>query len=679
MVWEYESKKGGILMGLINYTAKGDFIQLNDSSNNKIEYFSLYGKLTQESTTGKNLLENTAESQTVNGVTFTVNEDGSVTANGTATDTVYNPVLCDINLNAGEKYIISGGISNTKKVTIHYQADYTQLNVSSIGGDREVTIPITGVYRIYIYTYTGEIYDNETFYPMLRLASIADATYEPYTGSIASPNPDYPQEIEVAGGSGSVEVKSVGKNILNPAWLPTKIVNGVTCTNNGDNTWTFSGSETGDSLAYGFSATFTKETTPIQFKKAGYYRLSVTGMSLGTADQYFYVNLHYNGVNHLNMLNSESTAIMQITEEMLSYDDFYVHSLGFYVTPTKTAKAGTVGVQIEYGDMATEFEPYKETTSAISTPNGLPGIPVSSDGNYTDENGQQWICDSIVKYADGTGKYVQRFGKTVLDGSDDEGWGMSGSVVGRMYGRIWTTNGTKNFISNMCYQVSTYPDSVVGKAFIGADGNINIMTAFTDATTWKSYIASSPMTVWYELAKPIIIYLTEEEIAEIEKLQTFYPVTNITNDAGCGMEVTYKSIFYEWLMPKTNWKSTDRFNISDYNRIKGNILYLHKLSVSLWKPFNILDMGEDLTDYTVYFDVDIFNYFESNLETINQNILTQDFGISQRFYENAPFIKWDELNRIESAMLSIYELLQRQKLSIRKIPFRLGAFKEVRI
>ena len=135
----------------------------------------------------------------------------------------------------------------------------------------------------------------------------------------------------------------------------------------------------------------------------------------------------------------------------------------------------------------------------------------------------------------------------------------------------------------------------------------------------------------------------------------------------------------EWVEPKTSWKSTDRFNISDYNRIKNNLSYLHELAVSLWKPFNISNMGEDLTDYAVYFDVDIFNYFESNLETINQNILTQDFGISQRFYDNAPFIKWDELNRIENTMLSMYELLQRQKLSIRKIPFRLGAFKEVRI
>ena len=134
-----------------------------------------------------------------------------------------------------------------------------------------------------------------------------------------------------------------------------------------------------------------------------------------------------------------------------------------------------------------------------------------------------------------------------------------------------------------------------------------------------------------------------------------------------------------WITPKTNWMPTDRFNYVDYNRIKNNISYIHKLAVSLWKDFKIANMGEDVTEYTVFWDVDVFNFFESNIEEINKNIIKQDFGISQRFYENAPFIKYDELNRIESAILSMYELLERHRLSLRKIPFRLGMFKEVRI
>ena len=61
------------------------------------------------------------------------------------------------------------------------------------------------------------------------------------------------------------------------------------------------------------------------------------------------------------------------------------------------------------GDIKT-YEPYVEPQSlTLATPNGLPGIPVTKDGNYTDSNGQQWICDEVDL---GRGKYVQRVLKT---------------------------------------------------------------------------------------------------------------------------------------------------------------------------------------------------------------------------------------------------------------------------
>lgn len=134
-----------------------------------------------------------------------------------------------------------------------------------------------------------------------------------------------------------------------------------------------------------------------------------------------------------------------------------------------------------------------------------------------------------------------------------------------------------------------------------------------------------------------------------------------------------------WHTPKTNWKATDSFNFVDYNRIKNNLVYLHQFAETLWNSFRISDMGEDIAEYTAFWDVDIFNMFESNLELINQNILTQDFGVSQRFFENGAFIKWDELNRIEGAILSMNDLLERQKAGLKKLSFRLGNWKGVKI
>lgn len=133
-----------------------------------------------------------------------------------------------------------------------------------------------------------------------------------------------------------------------------------------------------------------------------------------------------------------------------------------------------------------------------------------------------------------------------------------------------------------------------------------------------------------------------------------------------------------WKDPKTNWKITDKFNISDYNRIKNNLLYLREKAITLTKYFEIEDMGEDILEYTELWSVNTFNLFEKNLDIINENTYQEDYGIRQVFYENGKFIQWDELNRIESAMFRINDLLIRQQQGGRRIPFKLGRFKEVR-
>lgn len=136
----------------------------------------------------------------------------------------------------------------------------------------------------------------------------------------------------------------------------------------------------------------------------------------------------------------------------------------------------------------------------------------------------------------------------------------------------------------------------------------------------------------------------------------------------------------EWKEPKIDWnKNRDRFNIEDYNRIKNNLTYLHEKAKALYKNFSIEDMGEDLMDYTPYLYADQFNRFEKNLEIINSSALPQDIGASQTFYSNGKFIDYEELNRIENAMLSIKKMFENQEIGLRKIPFRLGAFRDIRI
>jgi len=91
---------------------------------------------------------------------------------------------------------------------------------------------------------------------------------------------------------------------------------------------------------------------------------------------------------------------------------WYVVYIANDYLPTILIKLNDAKVQIEIGAEATVYEPYREQPLALSTPNGLPGIPVASGGNYTDPQGQQWVCDEVDLER---GVKVQRVDKTAFD------------------------------------------------------------------------------------------------------------------------------------------------------------------------------------------------------------------------------------------------------------------------
>ena len=135
----------------------------------------------------------------------------------------------------------------------------------------------------------------------------------------------------------------------------------------------------------------------------------------------------------------------------------------------------------------------------------------------------------------------------------------------------------------------------------------------------------------------------------------------------------------KWEEPKIDWKSTDRFNFSDYNRIKNNISYVYRKATELNKPFDIEDMGEDINDYASFWNVIYFNAWENNIEVLNNNVFMKDYGTKQTFYENGAFIQYSELNRLESAILNMKKILDAQEISVNKLPFILGRFKTIRV
>ena len=137
--------------------------------------------------TGKNLLKNKGLSNTVHGVTFTFNTDGTVTVNGTA-DALYDrPVNSGFLLPVGT-YIFSGGADGTgdTNMFIFARKKNGSIQYVTLRNDTPKTFNVTDDVTSMgcsIRVNANQTYQNAIFKPMIRLASDTDATYEPYQGT----------------------------------------------------------------------------------------------------------------------------------------------------------------------------------------------------------------------------------------------------------------------------------------------------------------------------------------------------------------------------------------------------------------------------------------------------------------------------------------------------------------
>ena len=133
-----------------------------------------------------------------------------------------------------------------------------------------------------------------------------------------------------------------------------------------------------------------------------------------------------------------------------------------------------------------------------------------------------------------------------------------------------------------------------------------------------------------------------------------------------------------WMEPKTNWKSTDYFNAEDYNRIIGNLAYLKGYACALVKKFELVDMGAEKT-YSDFIYAREINAIEDNLETINLKTYVMNIGEKVVYRDNGNTPLYSEFNRMENAMLRLYEEMQVQKANLPRLAFILGGQKGIRV
>lgn len=206
-----------------------------------------------------------------------------------------------------------------------------------------------------------------------------------------TPTPDAPVPIVSAGDGGSVAVKVTGKNLLD--FLHTAITKvgwpGGEFTRdeeiltisvvNGWNTFWFVSPVPGKQISVSFAYRWIDGKTGDTDRS----------LAVGTSGKPEYMN------STTYQTQTPKKIWTKIACTMIS--EAYVGVM-LRVKNENVNEAHTIEIkdfQLELGATTTAYSPYHEQLLTLPTPNGLPGIPVTSGGNYTDPQGQQWVCDEV--------------------------------------------------------------------------------------------------------------------------------------------------------------------------------------------------------------------------------------------------------------------------------------------
>lgn len=356
--------------------------------------------------------------------------------------------------------------------------------------------------------------------------------WEPYTGGKPSPSPEYPQEIKSAGDAGEIGVMVTGANLM-PFEVGQK-GNGF------------------EVFADGVQVDVDRRTDIYAVGRnngnveSGYdeFALMTAGkyyIYSDTQDVYLYVVVWRKGKNVV-LGYSVGTDAVQI--EIMDGDKFRIF------LRTAGAFRGKVKAMITRIPVnATSYEPYKPArTLIIPTPNGLPGIRVSSGGNYTDADGKQWVCDEVDFKK---GVYVQRIGKRTITSIDAfHKSGMSTDDVnyfslGNFSLHIGTI-GEKDVLMSNCFVTGiNHGFGAWGKIFLSSafDGKVYFSVEaqkYPDEETFKQWAVENGLMFLYQLTDTTETNLTAEGLAAYKALRTYSPTTTVINDADAGMSVGYK-------------------------------------------------------------------------------------------------------------------------------------------
>ena len=509
-------------------TAQGESIVLDDSSGDPLRGLRIFGRTTRETTTGKNLFDVvSALANQKRGTTpandYTAYTNGvRVTSNGYDNGRAYMYLTLD----AGT-YNISANVSvggNWNFSVKNYDTNTELINIvraSSAAISHSFTIDTSAqIGFCFMSVVSGGPATTATDI-QLEFGSVA-TDYEPYSGGVASPSPEWPQAIESVT---DPTVEIYGRNLLGQngeyeSGDSTRVLNAVV--DNG--VVSVSGTSM---LGYGTLRT----AIPLGvFKKGLTYRISRVSNN-------FHVGFWFYDKNDVNIgsLTTENSLAYTVPEHVDHMSFFYAG-----LTPGVEVNL-TEKFMLNLGTEALPWEPCVDAQS-IAVPHTLAAIPVTADGNYIDADGRQWICDEIDFES---GWYIQRIGKKTFTG--EETWLIGEQNPMEGYHGVFYT-GMPDMAANTPAICSHFVQGNSVGVF-DKDGQFDTyysqfrvnIGSFTSVDEWCEYLRSlpEPLTLYYILKMPVSRPLSAKELAAFGALHTNYPNTTVINDSGAGMEVKY--------------------------------------------------------------------------------------------------------------------------------------------
>ena len=316
-----------------------------------------------------------------------------------------------------------------------------------------------------------------------------------------TPTPDVPVPIVSAGDGGSLTVKVTGKNLLHLT-DGSKTFRGVTIAAK-DGLISISGTATETGYAVLDISPF---ITPGVLILSSSIKSPVAALVSQTWDGILFQN---------------AAAKMSDTATRLV----------FTVDQGQTYNLTNVKLQLELGTTATAYSPYREQLLTLPTPNGLPGIPVTSGGNYTDSAGQQWVCDEVDLTR---GVRVQRV--NAVDLSTCKITGTTELAVTKRLSIMLPIRGRDYKTEALCNKLQ----------FLVSFSN-DTPHFYVDTSNAQVFIpigAKNPeegeYILLYVLATPIETPLTPAELSDYKALIAYAPDTVVQAGDGAGIKLDYQ-------------------------------------------------------------------------------------------------------------------------------------------